>query len=252
MPAEVPAHDEGWNMQARWRLEATILGVLIGIGLIGAAWLGSSAALDIKQLERTVAVKGLAEREMPADRVIWPIRFTETDNDLPALNARLQSSATAITTFLQKQGFSAEEISMSAPTLVDKQAQAYGDAGRQPFRYAATNTVTVYSTNIEQVRKSQQAVVELGKQGIAITGDEYQAKVEYLFTGLNALKPAMIEEATRNAREVAEKFAGDSQSRLGKIRQASQGQFSIEDRDSNTPYIKKVRVVSTVEYYLAD
>lgn len=239
-------------MGRHWTVEALLLGLLISIGLIGAAWLGGSVALNIKQLERTVTVKGLAEREMPADRVIWPIRFTETDNDLPALNARLQSSASAVTAFLQKQGFDAEEISSSAPTLVDKQAQAYGDAGRQPFRYAATNTVTVYSTDIERVRKSQREVVELGKQGIAITGDEYQTKVEYLFTGLNALKPAMIEEASRNAREVAEKFAADSQSRLGKIRQASQGQFSIEDRDSNTPYIKKVRVVSTVEYYLAD
>jgi hypothetical protein len=62
----------------------------------------------------------------------------------------------------------------------------------------------------------------------------------------------MIEEATRNAREVAQKFAEDSDSRLGKIRQASQGQFSIEPRDTNNPHIKKVRVVSTVEYYLSD
>lgn len=239
-------------MQLRWRSEAVILGALVAIGLIGAAWLGGDRALAIKQLERTVTVKGLAEREVPADRVIWPIRFTEADNDLPALNARLQQVVTTIIDFLQKQGFSADEISQAAPTLVDKQAQAFGDTGRLPFRFAATSTVTVYSTNIELVRKSQRELVELGKQGIAITGDDYQARVEYLFTGLNALKPAMVEEATRNAREVAEKFAADSQSSLGKIRQASQGQFSIEDRDSNTPHIKKVRVVSTVEYYLAD
>ena len=75
---------------------------------------------------------------------------------------------------------------------------------------------------------------------------------QFLFNGLNNIKPAMIEEATRNAREVAEKFAHDSGSKLGKIKRASQGQFSIDDRDSNTPYIKKVRIVSTVEYYLVD
>jgi hypothetical protein len=93
---------------------------------------------------------------------------------------------------------------------------------------------------------------ELGKQGIAITGEDYQSKTVFLYTKLNEIKPAMIEEATQNARAVAEKFAQDSKSRLGKIRSASQGQFSIDDRDSNTPYIKKVRVVSTLEYYLSD
>ncbi len=95
-------------------------------------------------------------------------------------------------------------------------------------------------------------LIELGKSGIVLSGDDYQSRTQYLFTGLNDLKPKMIEEATRNAREVAQKFAADSDSRLGKIRTAYQGQFSIQDRDGNTPHIKKVRVVSTIEYYLAD
>ena len=87
---------------------------------------------------------------------------------------------------------------------------------------------------------------------IVLTGNNYQSQTEYLFTRLNEVKPAMIEDATRKAREVAEKFAEDSDSRLGKIRRASQGQFSISPRDNNTPHIKKVRVVSTIEYYLSD
>jgi hypothetical protein len=95
-------------------------------------------------------------------------------------------------------------------------------------------------------------LVDLGKQGIAISGENYQSKTVFEFTKLNDLKPVMIEEATKNARAVAEKFAQDSKSRLGKIKSASQGQFSIEDRDSGTHHIKKVRVVSTVEYYLSD
>ncbi|MCU7808472.1 MAG: hypothetical protein KZQ73_11480, partial [Candidatus Thiodiazotropha sp. (ex Semelilucina semeliformis)] len=98
----------------------------------------------------------------------------------------------------------------------------------------------------------QQALGQLGRLGIAIMGDDYQAKTSFIFRGLNTLKPEMIEEATRNAREVAEKFAADSKSRLGKIKSASQGQFSINDRDNNTPHIKRVRVVSTVTYYLSD
>ena len=84
------------------------------------------------------------------------------------------------------------------------------------------------------------------------TGNDYQGRTEYLFTRLNDVKPEMIEEATTKAREVAEKFAQDSQSKLGKIKRASQGQFSINDRDRQNPHIKKIRVVSTVEYYLSD
>ena len=113
-------------------------------------------------------------------------------------------------------------------------------------------TVTVYSGRVESVRQAMNALLDLGKQGIVFTGDNYGGQTEYLFNRLNEIKPAMIEEATRNAREVAEKFAADSASQLGKIRRASQGQFSITPRDRNNPHIKRVRVVSTVEYYLSD
>ncbi|MCK5665921.1 MAG: SIMPL domain-containing protein, partial [Thiotrichaceae bacterium] len=106
--------------------------------------------------------------------------------------------------------------------------------------------------NINNVRAVMKLLPELGKSGIAFTGSNYQAQTEYIFTRLNEVKPEMIEEATRNARAVAEKFAADSASKLGKIRQARQGQFSISARDKNSPHIKKVRVVSTVEYYLSD
>jgi hypothetical protein len=112
--------------------------------------------------------------------------------------------------------------------------------------------VTVYSANVAAVRKLMSRLSELGKQGIVFSGDSFQAQTQYLYTRLNEVKPAMVEEATRQAREVAEKFAADSQSTLGKIRQASQGQFSVEARDQNNPHIMKVRVVSTVEYYLSD
>ena len=102
------------------------------------------------------------------------------------------------------------------------------------------------------MRSVMSSLSELGKQGIVFTGGNYQSQTEYIFTRLNDVKPEMIEEATRKAREVAEKFASDSQSRLGKIKRASQGRFSISARDKNNPHIKKVRVVSTVEYYLSD
>ena len=91
---------------------------------------------------------------------------------------------------------------------------------------------------------------ELMKQGIAIVSEEYSNNVTYEFTGLNRIKPEMVQEATKNARATAQKFADDSGSKLGDIRSAQQGQFSIENRDNNTPYIKRIRVVNTMEYAL--
>jgi uncharacterized protein len=165
--------------------------------------------------------------------------------------ANLQQKNGQVVKFLLELGFKREEITRSAPAITDKQAQAFG-GNPGGFRYSGSSIVSVYTQDIERVRETQQALGELGRLGIAITGDDYQAKTSFIFTGLNNLKPEMIEEATRNAREVGERFAQDSKSRLGKIKTASQGQFSINDRDANTPHIKKVRVVSTVTYYLSD
>ena len=114
--------------------------------------------------------------------------------------------------------------------------------------------MTVYSDKVEAVRTAMSNVVELGKKGIVIGEGGYsnQGGNQFIFTGLSDLKPDMIEEATKNARSVAEKFAADSNSKLGKIKAARQGQFSIANRDATTPHIKSVRVVSTIEYYLSD
>ncbi|MGR8922033.1 MAG: SIMPL domain-containing protein [Gammaproteobacteria bacterium] len=228
------------------------LALAVFLGLAALGYLLGEAAVQVKEYERSVTAKGLSEREFPADVVIWPASFTVAGNDLGEVYDELDASSRRVRAFLEGAGVDAGEITFSRPSLVDKSAQAWGDAGQAPFRYVATRSVTVYSGRVEQVRAAMSGLLELGKEGIAFTGDAYQNPVEYLFTRLNEVKPEMIEEATRNAREVAQKFAEDSQSRLGKIRRASQGQFSIEPRDTNNPHVKKVRVVSTVEYYLAD
>lgn len=230
---------------------ALILGLCIAIGLTAAAVLLGDSALRFKEMERVVSVKGLSEREVPADVAVWPIRFAVGDNDLGALYAALEQNTAEILGFLADAGFSDEEITVAAPIVFDRLAERYGEQNVN-LRYSAQQVLTVYSGKVDLVRQSQSGLGELGKKGIALGGDEYNLRTQYLFTGLNTLKPAMIEEATRNARAVAEQFAADSGSRLGKLRTANQGQFSIEDRDGNTPYLKKVRVVSTVEYYLAD
>ena len=225
------------------------LGVVLGLGLLG--WQLGGAAIAFKQLDRTVTVKGLAEREVPADVVIWPIQFIVADNDLQSLYRSIDAGTKSITAFLEQHGIAASDVTLSAPAITDKVAQQWGNDSAE-YRYSATQTVTVYSGEIDRVRSIMSGLSELGKQGIVLQTGNYEAQTEYLFTGLNDIKPEMIEEATRSAREAATKFADDSESRLGKIRTASQGQFSISPRDKNNPHIMKVRVVSTVEYYLSD
>jgi hypothetical protein len=228
------------------------LGVFIFLGLSSLGYLIRSSVVKFKEFERTVTVKGLAEREYEADIVIWPIQFTAAGNNLEELYSSMEASTQEIENFLGRKGINREEISFTTPSITDRSAQRYGNQQRAEFRYAAIQTVTVYSKNVNAVREVMGSLSELGKKGIVFTGGDYQSQTEYLFTRLNDIKPEMIEEATRKAREVAEKFASDSKSTLGKIRKARQGQFSIQDRDKNNPHIKKIRVVSTVEYYLSD
>ncbi len=233
-------------------LPAAVLGALLCLGALGLGQQISSAVLQSKALERSVVVKGLAEQEVAADVVIWPIRFSEVGNELPALYDAIEEKTALVQAFLQQNGFEPGEVSLGAPAIVDKQAQNYGNDRMQGFRYTATVIITLYSKKIEQARATMRKTTALGKQGVAIGGQQYGDETRFLFSGLNQIKPDMVAQATRNAREVAQQFASDSESKLGKIKVARQGQFSISDRDSNTPHIKRVRVVSTVEYYLSD
>lgn len=239
-------------MKTGWKTEAVILGALLSVGLVMAGYLISDTAIKVKAMDRVVTVKGLAEREVAANIAIWPIKFNEAGNDLGQLYSEIERKTALVVDFLKKNGFTEEEITTAQPSIVDKQAENYGHAGNIQFRFTAATAVTVYSSNVSLVRETMSQVVELGKSGIAISGQGYENRTEFLFTELNTIKPEMIEEATNNAREVAAKFAKDSNSRLGKIKSASQGQFSIEDRDASTQHIKKVRVVSTIAYYLSD
>ncbi len=205
----------------------------------------------MKSMERTVTVKGLAEQEVKANIAIWPIRFTEVDNDLSTLYQTVQVQTDKVISFLLKQGFSTDEISSSLPSIEDRQAQGYVDPNVK-YRYAAKVTISIYTKRVDLLLNSRKNMLELAKDGVAISNQDYNSRTEFLFTELNSVKPAMVQAATTNARQIADKFAQDSDSVLGKIKNASQGQFSISDRDSNTPYIKRVRVVSTLTYYLKD
>lgn len=190
--------------------------------------------------------------EVPADKVTWPLVYKSLGNDLNALYEEIKRSNRTITEFLKEKGLTDKEININAPVIVDMKAERYGNNQDSPYRYNVTTVITVTSNKVDLVRGLITEQGELLKRGIAITTGDYQYNIQYEYTGLNTIKPQMIEEATKNARQAAEKFAKDSESTLGKIRHANQGQFSISDRDPNTPHIKKVRVVTTIDYSLED
>ena len=226
--------------------------IIFALAIIIASLLLKQGIVEFKTLDRSVAVKGLAEKEVMANTVIWPINYSLAGNDLTKLIDELEAKNQAVSAFLALHGFGDEEISVSPPNVADKLAQPYAQLEKGQMRYFVMSSITVYSHEPEKVRHALTKVTQLAKQGIAISSDRYDAKVQYIFTGLNDIKPEMIQQATEKAREVAEKFATDSKSTLGKIKSARQGQFSISSRDSHHPHIKKVRVVSTIEYTLID
>ncbi len=238
-------------MNNNYRTESIVLGILLFFGLATLGYFISKAAYQVKSADRVVTVKGLAEKEVKADIAIWPISYKETGNNLLTLNAAIDKKTGIIVEFLKKRGFDEADITIAPPQLKDLEADQYYNQKTIRFRYIAKNTITVYSKNVDLVRQSISNLDSLIKQGIALSSD-YEDQSQYLYTSLNEIKPEMIEQATKNARKSAEKFAEDSGSNLGKIKRAWQGQFSISNRDSNTPYIKKVRVVSTLEYFLVD
>ena len=223
---------------------------IVAVGLVLTGVAVRSGIVKFKQLDRVVSVKGLAEREVKADKVTWPLTYKELGNDPSQMYSILEAKNAKVVAFLKSAGLGDDEISVNPPQITDRQADNYGNEIMN-YRYKATSVITVTSGNVDKVRQLMRHTAELMKQGIAIVSEEYGGNaISYEFTKLNSIKPAMVEEATMNARSTAEKFAADSDSKIGGIRTATQGQFSIEDRDANTPYIKKVRVVSTIEYTL--
>ncbi|SDG27105.1 hypothetical protein SAMN05216518_12447 [Bacteroidales bacterium KHT7] len=230
---------------------ALLPSAVIALGIVILGFTVRSGIVTFKDRDRIVSVKGLSEREVKADKVIWPLVYKDLGNDPAEMYRQLEKKNQKIVTFLKSGGLTDSEISVNPPTIVDRQADNYGNEIMN-FRYKATSVITVTSPNVDKVRALMNRQAELMKQDIAIVGEEYGGSnsPSYEFTGLNKIKPEMVEEATKNARITAEKFASDSGSELGDIRSASQGQFSIESRDASTPFMKKVRVVTTLEYTL--
>lgn len=225
-------------------------GLAVMTGLIVLGIMIPRAVGKYRSYDRIVNVKGLCEKEVKADKVIWPVVYKVMADDLESIYDQTDTYNDIIISFLEAGGIKSDEITVAVPQISDKLANEYGDNNR-PFRYIAKNVITVYTSDVDAVLTLMSEQSELLKKGIVTGGsNQWENPVEFKYEGLNGIKPQMIEEATMNARQAAEKFAKDSDSRIGKIKTANQGTFTIENRDSNTPYIKRIRVVTSVTYYL--
>jgi hypothetical protein len=222
--------------------------LVLALGLIIAGYFVGDALQRSRTADRYVTVRGFSEMEFPANLVLWPVVFTVTADDLGVLQQRADSGVTAVRKFLGSR-FPADQVSVSAPRVQDRQAQGMVDEGRALDRYTAEITVTLRTDRIDDARQAIEQSGELVKQGVAVIRS-YEYNTQFLYTKLEKIKPQMIAAATRDARRAAEQFASDSGSEVGAIRNAQQGLFTIEDRDPFSPEFKKVRVVTTIQYYL--
>ena len=223
---------------------------LIALGLCGGGcfiYMGlSKYANGITTKDRGVSVKGLSTRDVEADHAVWPLSYAASGNDLPALYAHLANVTDRVRNYFIEQGFDESDIYESTISVSDNWDDYYGD--RLPeYRYTLSTSLIISTDDVERVVKCQGKENDLLKEGLIVKTESWN--LDYQYNGLSDLKPEMIQEATKNARKVAEKFAEDAQCSLGSIRRASQGQFSVED-DTYQPWIKHVRVVTTVDYFL--
>ena len=233
------------------------------LALLGASFVLSFAFVSLgekvydglthfRSFDRYITVKGLATKDVDADLAVWSLSFNMASETLADAQANLAGAEKTVRDFLVANGLKPEQIRLQNMNVVDRKAQIYNNGGDMTLRYILSETLVARTGDVAAMVKASQNVSELVKSGVTL-GDPNGGTnpvPQYLFTKLNDIKPELIAEATKNAREAAEQFARDSGARVGSIRRASQGLFTIDDRDKGSPDHKKVRVVTTVEYFL--
>lgn len=221
----------------------------VSVSVIASAVILSVGLSNIARADKTVSVRGLAEREVDADLAVWPLTFSLGSNDLSELQKDILAKTEIVKNYLAEYELSADDFTVQSPSITDNSMNPYMDKNQVRYTYIAETVVLVRSSKVEQVKKAQGDSLKLMSDGIAVSKD-YKSKISFEFTKLNDIKPQMIAEATKNARTAAEQFARDSGSKVGKIKRASQGLFSIEDAAADLSERKTIRVVTTVEYLL--
>ena len=221
----------------------------VSVSVIASAVILSVGLSNIARADKTVSVRGLAEREVDADLAVWPLTFSLGSNDLSELQKDILAKTEIVKNYLAEYELSGDDFTVQSPSITDNSMNPYMDKNQVRYTYIAETVVLVRSSKVEQVKKAQGDSLKLMSDGIAVSKD-YKSKISFEFTNLNDIKPQMIAEATKNARTAAEQFARDSGSKVGKIKRASQGLFSIEDAAADLSERKTIRVVTTVEYLL--
>jgi len=225
-----------------------IASLLLAVGVsVGGFFVGDGIS-NWNSGRRIIAVKGLSEREAPASVATWSIGYRATGNDLTMINRKLSDSSNTVLSFLKTAGFDEKDIAVQPPALRDVSMEPREkDTPPPPERYRAEQSVLLRTAKVDLIKPALASAATLMVNGVLLSGG---CQPNYVYNQLNEIKPTMIQEATRNARIVAEQFARDSQTNLGKLRSASQGWFQVEDRDAATPERKLVRVVVDVNYEL--
>jgi hypothetical protein len=227
-----------------------VLGLSLVLGLAIFGFQIGHAVRTGREFDRYLTVKGLSEHEVKADLALWPIRFSVAAEDLGTLKAAMETNRALVLSFLQESGIDSREITQGLPEVSDREDERI-QANRPALpRYRGVVTLVVRSTNVDMVKKTIQGADALLAKGVTLVGNDYGDKIEFIFNAVSDVKPGMIKEATANARAAAEKFAQDSNSKVGRIRKATQGVLEIEDRDAASPEWKILRVVTTVDFFL--
>ncbi len=240
------------------RIAIIFSAILLAIGVSGAGWLAGQSLERSREPIRTVTVKGLAEQQVKADLGFWPIQFVAAGPTLDAARAELEQAEQAVRSFLGEQGFSAEDIQVQNIKVEDRFTGYNGGNYPAEARFTLTEDLLVTTNEVDQLAAAARNITELLRAGVVFSSDAWSGGPSFVFTGLNDLKGDMLTQATQRAREAAQQFAVQSDSKVGNIQTANQGIFQIlpaveipNDRPDRQ-IEKKVRVVTTITYFLTD
>lgn len=232
--------------------------LFLAAGVALGGWFVADALVKSRAPQRIVTVKGLAEQSVKADLGFWPVRFVATGPTLEVARAGLERSEGSVRTFLGNKGFEDADIQVQNITVEDRFA-GY-NAGNTPdnARFVLTEDMLVTSTNVDALAIAARSIADLLRSGVVFSSDSYSAGPSFIFTGIGDLKGEMLTIATQRARETAQQFATESGANVGNIKSANQGVFQIlpavnipNDRPEKQ-IDKKVRVVTTITYFLVD
>lgn len=225
---------------------STLVAIILALGITAAGFFVGDGIAQRDHGSSIVSVKGLSEREVAASLAIWTIGYSANADEIPELRQQLSNSTKHVVNFLISAGFTEEEISILPPSMQDLSLIRRSREEEPPaFRYTGSQSVMLRTSQIDRVKPAVAGISVLMERGVFLGSID---SPNYSYNDLNSIKPAMIEEATKNARLAGDQFARDSEVELGSLKNASQGWFNVNDRDSATPEIKVVRVVVEVEF----